>query len=110
VHDELTVGQLRDLARSIRPAGGDGPPDYASYPIARILAALVGWSFVDASGQPAAISQGALEFLRPAVFNAITAALDAHDAARDAEKKTPATNSDRTSPSVASWAGRIVTS
>jgi hypothetical protein len=102
VHDELTVGQLRDLSRAIRPPGSSGP-DYAAYPAARVLAYLVGWSFVDASGQPAPISAGALEFMRGQTFNTIVAAIDAHDAARDEGKKTTgssATAFDRTLQSV----------
>ena len=110
IRDELSVGQLRDLSRALRPPGA-ADPDYAGYPIARVLAYLVRWSFVDASGQPAPISAGALEWMRGSVFTAIGAAIDAHEAARDQEKKqtatSPATASDRISPSVVSWDGPI---
>jgi hypothetical protein len=92
IHEELTVGQLRDLSRAIRPAGSTGP-DYAAYPIARVLAYVSRWSFVDASGQPAPISAGALEFMRPSIFNAIVAAIDAHETAREEKKPTTITSS-----------------
>lgn len=103
IRHELSVGQMRDLSRAIRPAGSS-EPDYAQYPIARALAYLVRWSLVDHSGQPAPISAGALEFLEPGTFREITGAIDAHEAALDQEKKltpTTATTSDRILSSVA---------
>jgi hypothetical protein len=103
IHEELTVGMLRDLSRAIRPAGARDA-DYALYPEARVLAYVMRWSFVDASGQPAPVAAGAFEFMRPATFNAIVAAIDAHETAREEKKpttSTPATGSAPTLQSVA---------
>lgn len=91
IRRELTVGQLRDLSRSLRRPGETGA-DYAAYPTARVLAYLVAWSFVDAAGNVAPISAGAIDFLEPATLTEITATLDAHDAAIDQEKKRTTTN------------------
>ena len=102
VRDELSVGQVRDLTRSLRRPG-ESTPDYAGYPVARALAYLTRWSLVDAQGAPAPITAGALECLEVSTFTEITAAIDAHEAARDEEKKrttTPAIDSDRILQSV----------
>lgn len=68
---------------------------------ARVLASLVGWSFTDAAGAPAAFSPrqpeaerlSAILALDPDTFDEVLAALDAHEAAqeaaREALKKTP---------------------
>lgn len=83
---ELSVGQMRDLSRSLRRPGSSDP-DYSAYPIARALAYLVRWSFIDQAGHPAPLTEGALEFMQPAVFSEITAAIDAHETAIEQEKK-----------------------
>lgn len=85
IRRELTVGQQRELVRAMRDP--DGTIDQAQYPIARALAYLVAWSFVDAHGTVAPISLGALEFLETATLTEITLALNAHEAAIEQEKK-----------------------
>ncbi len=85
IRRELTVGQQRDLVRAMRTK--DGEIDQTAYPLARALAYLVAWSFVDERGTVAPITAGALEFLDTATFAEITAAINAHDDALTQEKK-----------------------
>ena len=103
IRHELTVGHMRDLARAMRD--DQGIVDTTRYPIARALAYLVSWSFVDQSGNVAPLSAGALEFLESSTLTEISEAINAHEEALVQEKKrmtTTATASDPILQSVAS--------
>jgi hypothetical protein len=103
IRHELTVGQQRDLVRALKTKDGD--VDTTAYPLARALAYLVSWSFIDERGGVAPITQGAIEFLDTATFSEITAAIDGHVDALEQEKKrttSTATAADPTLQSVGS--------
>lgn len=104
VRRELSVGQQREMYQAMRRKGSDAI-DLSLYPTARALAYVVRWSFVDYHGAAAPVTAGAIDLLEPSTLTEITAAIDAHDDAVDAEKKrisTGAPDSDRILLSVGS--------
>lgn len=93
VKKELTYGEQQVMfAKMRRQFGPNEPPMLDSTRIgrARMEAFIVGWSFVDPSGQPIPVSVGAIEQLRIATANALRAALEEHEervlAEQEAEK------------------------
>jgi hypothetical protein len=101
VKRELSAGESRRvfarLVKTMQP--GDQRVktelDPEKVGLTKIVEYLVGWSFSNGDGKPVPISEAALNNLRPAVYKAITEAIDAHeervDAEREAMKRTDPT-------------------
>jgi hypothetical protein len=105
VKHELTTGEQRRMFAAMRT---DGAFDGARVYLARALAYLVAWSLIDPAGRPLALTADALDDLDTDTTREIREAIDAHEAAveadRAAQKKTRmsgATLSDPTLQSVA---------
>jgi hypothetical protein len=100
VKQELNAGEQRQiyagLVKDMR-AGETPTLDPEKVGLTRILAYLVGWSFVDASGRPVAYGESAVKNLDMDTYREIDAAIAAHDdaadKARDEKKMIPAGSS-----------------
>jgi hypothetical protein len=91
----LTTGEQRRMFADMRRrfAPGELPSvDPAQVALARAVAYIVMWSFVDRHGQPVPVSPGAIDQLDTWTFTEIREAIDAHERAQDQafddEKKT----------------------
>jgi len=81
---QLTAGEQRgvftDLIKTMH-AGEAADLDPKRVGTTKILAYVLGWSFVDASGKPVPFSEAALNNLEPSSFAEIAQAIDDHEAA-----------------------------
>jgi len=118
VRARLNVGEQRAMFARMYAVDADDKRrvDLLQVGLSRVLAYLIDWSLVDDQGrhveirdQPADVIEAALNALDPDDFREIREAIDAHveaqDAARQAEKKSPsgdlASSATSTSPAVA---------
>lgn len=94
---ELTVGeQRRAMARIVTRIGGIGggiTPDLAMVGKAEISAYIKDWSFVDANDKRVPFTEDALDALTVETYQEIEAALEAHKAAVEAERKNDTSGS-----------------
>ncbi len=109
VKKQLTAGEERQVfSRQIRAQGlGDKAQlDLDQVGKSKIVMYVLGWSFVDATGHPVPFSESALDNLDAESFSEIRDAVDAHEAAVEAERAarkngpTSETTSSAISPSV----------
>lgn len=93
VKKQLTSGEQRAVFTNLVKewtAGERAELNPAQVGTTKILAYVIGWSFVDANGAPVPFSESALNNLDPESFAEITQAIDAHEEATDkarAERK-----------------------
>jgi hypothetical protein len=106
VKHELTTGEQRRMFAAMRTNGT--VVDVSKVSPARALAYIVAWSLIDPAGRPLPLTADALDDLDTDTTREIREAIDAHEAAveaeREAQKKTRtsgATVSDPTLQSVA---------
>jgi hypothetical protein len=89
VKRELTTGEQRQMFAAMR-SGGTFDPGRVG--IARQLAYIVAWSFIDPTGRPAPLDAATLDDLDTDSSRELREAIDAHEAAgeaaREAQKKT----------------------
>ncbi len=69
--------------------------------LSKVMAYVVGWSFVNFDGQPLAFSEGAIRSMDPDVFREVLEAVDAHEDAQDAARVTEKNAKDGASASSA---------
>jgi hypothetical protein len=93
VKKELTAGEQRSVFTNLvktMHAGEKAELNPQQIGTTKILAYVIGWSFVDANGAPVPFSESALNNLDTESFAEITQAIDAHEEAiekaRDARK------------------------
>lgn len=107
VKRELNTAETRETGRNTKPGEGHTIEEMANFQRARLLAYLLGWSFVDYEGKPLDVSPGALDALEVETFGELVKAIDFHEQRiakeRDDRKKIQGgeTSSVQTSPSVA---------
>lgn len=106
VRNELTVGEEKRMyAPALTPSAEWSKPgvDLSAIGFAAAAAWLVDWSLRDQKDKPVEVSMNALQALKPAVFDAIDAAIDAHiKACREGNAQTSdVSDGAPTSPSVA---------
>lgn len=91
VKKRLTAGEARKmygrLIKDLTP--GEAPhldPEYVG--LTKLLAYVIGWSFVDDGGRPVPFSPAALDNTDPDLYAEMIQAVDAHIAVQDAERET----------------------
>lgn len=90
VRRELTVGEQRKaMAKTISTMRADGriEPNMEMIGKSEISAYIVDWSFVDANGKSVPFSESALDNLTPADYSEVDAAVRAHIAAVEDDRK-----------------------
>lgn len=81
---ELTVGEARGVlfGTLIEQADGSYRRDLDAAVMARLLAYIVAWSFVDEAGKPVPVSADAINALDVSTLTELIAAVNKHEASR----------------------------
>lgn len=84
VKKELNAGEQRQvfagMVRDITP-GERALVDPAKVGVTKLMAYILGWSFVDADGKPVPFSESGLNALDTETYAEVVAAIDAHEEA-----------------------------
>lgn len=86
---QLNTGEYRAMltAQFREPNAGDRAViNLEQMGFSKVLAYVVGWSFIDFNNQPLQFSADALRSIHPNVFAEILAAVEAHDEAQELER------------------------
>jgi hypothetical protein len=86
---ELNLDETLTMYARMRPyvtPGGENQLIAKEVGIARVVAYLVDWSFVDRAGKRVPLTEGAIGNLKFQTYQEILAAIDAHVAAEDAKR------------------------
>jgi hypothetical protein len=108
VKHELNTGEQRRMFAAMRTRTDDGriEVDASRIHLSRALAYIVAWSLIDPAGRPLPLTADALDELQSETSRAIREAIDAHEAAVDAEieaqKKTRLSGATRSDPTLQS--------
>ena len=92
IKNELTAGEEREaFARmtKVLEAGRRPQLDPEQVELSTLVAYVVGWSLLDAEGQPVEVMEDAFKALDSATFLEIYKAIEAHEQALALQKKTP---------------------
>lgn len=117
VKRELNAGEQRDVFAAMVQTGTSFGEKFKINPHqvgkTKVIAYLLGWSFVDMDGKPVPVSPDAIDSLELDTYNEIVEAIDAHEAAieqaREEKKRIRSTvnGSSVTSPLPVDLAGTI---
>lgn len=88
VKKRLNTGEYRSMVTKQYQTSGDRMSiNLDQMGLSKVIAYVVGWSFVDLSGAPLPVNEQTIKASDPDVFREVLEAVEGHEAAMDAERE-----------------------